>query len=174
MIRALLLLLLALASCQAPSQTEKIPASLAELEVGETVRLDCVHEGCFVNGVRQRVEIARNDEGWVFETWLPEEGGTELVSLGSLWIRPEQLSTWDALVDDHRTRGPAASTARSVVELSWRRDGESLRSRRFERDIDTAADADLQWLPVDPLTTQLREAAAVLDALEAREAGGSR
>lgn len=147
MIRALLLLLLALASCQAPSQAEKIPASLAELAVGETVRLDYVHEGCFVNGVRQRVEIARNDEGWVFETWLPE---------------------------DHRTRGPAASTARSVVELSWRRSGESLRSRRFERDMEAAADADLQWLPVDPLTTQLREAAAVLDALEAREAGGSR
>ena len=48
----LLLLLLALASCQAPSQSEKIPASLAELEVGETVRLDYVHEGVFMNGVR--------------------------------------------------------------------------------------------------------------------------
>ena len=172
--RSLLLLVLALASCQSPSQAERVPTSLSELEVGETVRLDYLHEGCFVNVVRQRVEIARNSDGWVFETWLPEEGSAEPVSLGSLWIRPEQLSTWDALVDDHRSRGPAASTARSVVELSWRRDGASLRSRRFERDMEPSADAALQWLPVDPLTTQLRETAAALDALEAREACGSR
>lgn len=159
-----------LSACHSTAPTPRAPESLAELEVGETVRLDYLHEGCFVNGVRQRVEISRNDEGWVFETWLPEEGETELQSLGTLWIRPDQLTTWDALVDDHRQRGPAASTARSVVELSWRRAGESLRSRRFERDFGEGADANLNWLPVDPLTIQLREAAAVLDALEAREA----
>ena len=159
------LIILALGACQAPPPQPTVPDSLTELEVGETVRVDYLYEGCFASGLRQRVEISRNEQGWLFEAWLPEQGklGGSLESLGTMWVRPQELAYWDGVVISHRSGAPAGSTSLSVVELSWRRADQTLRSQRFERD--TQADEDLvAWIPPDPLTARLREASALSDA----------
>jgi hypothetical protein len=131
-IRLALLCGLMLAACQSPNVWKT--RSLADLAVGETVRVDYRHQGCFVSGVTQRVEFARSEEGWTFETWLPEEGGD----------------------------GMHLSTSSTSVDLAWRRGDRVLRVASWSRSM--GADETEDWFaaPADPLTLQLQEAAARL------------
>jgi hypothetical protein len=160
-IRLALLCGLMLAACQSPNVWKT--RSLADLAVGETVRVDYRHQGCFVSGVTQRVEVARSEEGWTFETWVPEEGGDSLRSLGMMWIKPADLVAWEELVASHRDAdGMHLSTSSTSVDLAWRRGDRVLRVASWSRSM--GADETEDWFaaPADPLTLQLQEAAARL------------
>lgn len=158
-IRLALLCGLVLAACQTPTAWQT--RSLADLAVGETVRVDYRHQGSIVSGVTQRVEVARTDEGWTFETWVPEESGDSLRSLGMMWIQPADLVAWEELVASHREAdGARLSTSSTIVDLAWRRGDEVLRQTSWARSMGPDASEDWFAAPADPLTMRLQEAAA--------------
>jgi hypothetical protein len=150
-----------LAACQAPSAWKT--RSLADLSVGESVRVDYRHQASFGSGVTQRVEVARTAEGWTFETWVPEPGGDRLHSLGMMWIQPAELVAWEDLVASHREAdGQGGSTSSTIVELSWRHEDRVLRQASWTRLMGAEESADWFAAPADRLTMRLQEAAARL------------
>lgn len=158
-IRFALLCGLMLAACQTPTAWKT--RSLADLAVGETVRVDYRHQGSYVSGVTQRVEVARTEEGWTFETWVPEEGGDSLHSLGMMWIKPEDLVAWEELVASHREAdGVHLSPSSTIVDLAWRRGDQVLRQASWARSMGPEEADDWFAAPADPLTMRLQEAAA--------------
>jgi len=160
-IRFALLCGLVLAACQSPNAWKT--RSLADLAVGETVRVDYRHQGCLISGVTQRVEVARTEEGFTFETWVPEEAGDSLRSLGMMWIKPEDLVAWEDLVASHRNAdGDRLSTSSTIVDLAWRRGDRVLREATWTRFMGAEETADWFAAPADPLTMRLQEAAARL------------
>jgi hypothetical protein len=160
-IRFALLCGIMLAACQTPNAWKT--RSLADLAVGETVRVDYRHQGCFVSGVTQRVEVARTDEGWTFETWVPEEGSDSLRSLGMMWIKPEDLVAWEELVASHRNaNSDHLSTSSTIVDLAWRRGDRVLREATWTRFMGAEESDDWLAAPADLLTMRLQEAAARL------------
>lgn len=152
---------LALAACQSTNAWKS--RSLADLAVGETVRVDYRHHGAFVSGITQRVEIARSEDGWTFETWVPASGGDSLRSLGTMWIQPQDLLAWESLVASHREAdGQQLSSASTMVDLTWRRGDQILRQASWTRFMGPDETEDWFAAPADPLTMRLQEAAARL------------